>query len=280
MANVLIIGSNGTLGQYLSLKLSLNHEVTRFGEKISNKDKRFEKILNLVTSSKINCIVNTAGATNVNLCEENCEYAFDGNTLVPKIIRRVQELCGSDIYVINFSTDQVYHGLGNSAEDDVGPQNQYGKSKLAGEQFLTQNACNLRINYVSRGVGRLSFSDWVVQSARSKEQVHLYSDVYFNPVDLFTLGSCVEKVIATKIVGTINVGSKSKLSKSDFYLKLTQNLGIRNPNIKIVNYSDISNVPRPLDMSMNVSKAKKLGFNLPSLDEVIKNLATEYKKCQ
>ena len=151
---------------------------------------------------------------------------------------------------------------------------------MAGEQFLTQNACNLRINYVSRGVGRLSFSDWVVQSARSKEQVHLYSDVYFNPVDLFTLGSCVEKVIATKIVGTINVGSKSKLSKSDFYLKLTQNLGIRNPNIKIVNYSDISNVPRPLDMSMNVSKAKKLGFNLPSLDEVIKNLATEYKKCQ
>ena len=277
MHRILLLGAQGTLGNYLNLCWSNSFEIVSFSEKMTKKNKKFDELSELIERHKVNCIINTVGATNVNLCEQNLEYAFNGNTLVPSIIKDLQTIANGTIFTINFSSDQVYEGNGNNLESNVNPQNVYGESKLAGERFLTQNACNLRLNYVSKGTNRLSFSDWVVQSARSKEKVKLFSDVYFNPVDLSTVKNCIEWVLRRNIIGTFNIGSHSKISKSDFYMRLTERLGIVNPNIECVEYRAVSDIPRPLDMSMDITKAENFGFKLPKLNDVIGNLAVEYE---
>ena len=277
MKSILIIGGRGTLGTYLRFRLGSAFTIYEFSEKVSSSNPNFEKLLDLIRRHNINWVINAAGATNVDYCESNHEYAFEGNTLVPQIISTLQNEQEDNLHVINFSTDQVYSGLGDCSESFVDPQNEYGRSKLKGEKFLSRNVCTLRVNYTAKGGKRKSFSDWIVETAISKKHVQIYSDVYFNPVDLSVLGNCVEKVIAEEMTGTFNIGSQQKVSKSEFYLKLTNTLAISNPNLEFVRYAEVGKVPRPLDMSMNIAKAEKFGFNLPSLTGVIKNLAMEYK---
>lgn len=276
MRNLLVFGSQGTLGNYLSSVLSLEFKIVKFTARICLEDQKIDQVMHLIRRHKIDAIINAIGATDISRCEENARYAFDGNTLVPDVINTLQSLAKHDVYVINFSTDQVYPGLGNSLETDVRPQNQYGKSKFQGELKLRKNACNFRINYVSKGINRFSFSDWIVTTAKAKENVTLYKDIFFNPVDLNTLSNCVNFALRHKLLGTFNIGGKYKISKSEFYLRFVKLLDLVNPNVTLANYFDANETPRPLDMSMNVEKAEKVGFELPTLNLVLNNLAEEY----
>lgn len=276
MKNLLVLGSQGTLGHYLSGALSCEFKIVKFTDRIRLEDTQLDQIMHLISSHKINAIINAIGATDINRCEENVQYAFNGNTLVPEVINTLQNLAKHDIHVINFSTDQVYPGLGNSLESEARPLNQYGKSKFQGELKLRKNVCNLRINYVSKGMGRFSFTDWIVKTAKAKEHVTLYKDIFFNPVDLGTLSNCVNLALKHEVLGTYNIGGKYKISKSEFYFRFVKRLGLENPNVTLANYFDINETPRPLDMSMNVEKANKVGFSLPTLNLVLNNLAEEY----
>lgn len=271
-----MIGSRGTLGTYLAETLNSKFTVRKFDCRFSKDADNYKELKKFVVEHGITSIINCVGATDVKRCELDKEYAYNGNTIVPEVIAKISKCAIKPCHVINFSTDQVYPGTGNALEADISPINEYGRSKLVGEQMLTRNACNLRINYVSKGLSRYSLSDWVVESAKRKDYVNLYKDVYFNPVDLSTLGNCVEQILVNRVTGTFNIGAKTKLSKADFYVRLTQILGIDNPNTTLKNYSEISTIPRPLDMSMSIEKACKFGFVLPSILNVFENIAKEY----
>lgn len=277
MSEVLLIGSRGTLGAYLAETLISKYTVRTFDRKFSKEVSHTSELGNLLVQHSITSIINCVGATDVKRCEIDKEYAYNGNTVVPEVITRISKHVVKPCHVINFSTDQVYPGTGNASEEDISPVNEYGRSKLVGEQMLSSNACNLRINYVSKGRNRSSFSDWIVNTAKRMDQVSLYNDVYFNPVDLRTLGNCVEHILENTITGTFNIGAHSKLSKAEFYTNLTQMLGISNPNTILKNYSELSATPRPLDMSMSIEKACEYGFILPSMSNVFENLAKEYR---
>ena len=51
---------------------------------------------------------------------------------------------------------------------------------------------------------------------------------------------------------------------------------MKNINRKYVRYSEISSVPRPLNMSMDVSKAMENQFDIPTLESVMSALIKEY----
>lgn len=278
MRKILVLGSNGTLGHYLCSVLSSEFNIIRYKSKITSENKKIDEIASLIRSYQIDGIINAVGATDVDRCEENEEYAYNGNTLVPEIISTLQNNFNHKVHVINFSTDQVYPGLGNSLEIDALPQNRYGTSKFLGELKLTKNACNFRLNYVSKGLHRQSFSDWIVKTAKAKENVTLYNDIFFNPIDLDTLSKCVNRALNYNLCGTFNIGGKSKISKSEFYFRFVKILGLENPNASSANYFEVNEIPRPLDMSMNVEKAEKVGFELPTLGLVFNNLAVEYSR--
>ena len=277
MAEVLIIGSKGTLGAYLSQALCDHFIIHRFDKRFNRENNHLDELTNIISKRSIETIINCVGATDVQRCERDNEYAYNGNIIIPKVVSKIIKRSRGSVHVINFSSDQVYPGSGNAREGDAMPINEYGRSKLMGEQFLTSQTCNLRINYVSKGVNRVSFSDWVVNSAKKREHVTIFNDIYFNPVDLQTLEDCVKFILKKKIKGTFNLGSMSKLHKADFYVILTRMLGIENPNVKVSSYSCINEISKPLDMSMNIEHSLNHGFYLPSLDNVLKNIVREYQ---
>lgn len=276
MKTILILGENGTLGRHLYKALSKNFNVLKFNERFKRSEQHQTKLFRLVKDRNVDFIINAVGATNVKRCEVDEEYAYEGNILVPEVIGKIQDQLSRELGVISFSTDQVYDGSGNSCELDIKPVNNYGRSKLLGEQKLMPNNCNLRINYVSSSRNRLSFSDWIIQTANSKSPVTLFTDIFFNPVDLKTITTCVEKVLCEKITGTFNIGATHKISKADFYIEFSKRMGLHNPRVTLAGYYDICKTPRPLDMSMNVNKALNANFVLPNLEDVMLTLKREF----
>ena len=109
----------------------------------------------------------------------------------------------------------------------------------------------------------------------------MFKDIVFNPVRIDTLGNIIYKIIKKKQLknyGIYNIGSKGKISKSNFGIFFAKTLKIYNNNEIVCNSSEILKVKRPRNMSMNTKKfEKKFNVRLPNIKKEIINEIKNYK---
>ena len=138
--NILVTGANGQLGSSLT-KLSDNYTFNFFFKSkmdlnISNKDALF----NFILKQKIKLIINCAAYTNVDESERNLKKADLINSIS---VGYLAEICSTlGLNLIHISTDYVFDGLKGfpySEIDKVDPVNNYGISKLRGEQCILKS---------------------------------------------------------------------------------------------------------------------------------------------
>lgn len=148
---ILVSGANGQLGRELVAMLSATYEVTGFD--IDEADICSESDLNrFVGRVRPDLIIHAAAYTAVDDCEVNEEKAMLVNgTGTANIARSAAEIGARLFY---YSTDYVFDGLKASAyteDDPVGPMTVYGRSKLAGETFVSdilEDSLIIRIAWV------------------------------------------------------------------------------------------------------------------------------------
>ncbi|WP_299363732.1 dTDP-4-dehydrorhamnose reductase [Winogradskyella sp.] len=139
MKQIAILGSNGQLGKTLKyLEVETNYVCkfyTRNELDITNK-LSIETIFN---KNSFDFCINCAAYTNVEEAEKDIESTFLVNALG---VRNIAEVCKSKgITLIHISTDYVFDGTKRSpykTSDITNPINEYGKSKLKGEQFIRE----------------------------------------------------------------------------------------------------------------------------------------------
>lgn len=289
MKNVLILGAYGYLGTILSRYLiSEGVRVYRQG-----RDESCEVCLDIfnldslrgcLKENKIDCIINLIAITDIEYCEKNHDAAMRVNAYSVSIIRQAIDSLSKEIrpHLIHISTDQVYSGFGPHRESQVKPVNVYGISKLAGEKYATPTKSTvLRINLIGKSYikSRKSLSDWLVESAKNLNSIVVFEDVLFSPLHTQTICQILLVLIRNPIFGIYNLGSNSSIDKATFAYKLISILGLSSKSFVRGRLNDSSGfAPRPLDMSLNVSKIEKsLGLKLPRIDlEIYKN-AKEYQ---
>jgi dTDP-4-dehydrorhamnose reductase len=109
----------------------------------------------------------------------------------------------------------------------------------------------------------------------------LFKDIVFNPVRINTLCNIIYNIIKKKKLnnnGIYNIGSKGKISKSDFGIFFAKKLKIYNNKEIICDSSKILKVKRPKNMNMNIRKfQKKFNIKLPSIRSEIINEIKNYK---
>lgn len=284
MPRILIFGAYGMLGTSLSPMLVLQgHTVFKQGRantaEYSVDPTDSKAVTRLVTNLKPDVIINLIAMTNVDGCERDVLGAFKANTSTVKAIADASIASSSKL--MHISTDQVYDGDGPHIESDISPCNVYGLSKYAGE--LAANTCEatiLRTNFVGRSnlVGRLAFTDWLVESFRQHESITLFEDVFFNALHISDLCKAIELVISRPRPGIFNVGSTNGLSKADFALGLASRLNLAISNVTIGKYSASGlGVRRPLDMRMDISRfEKEFGFCPSNMEQTLDSVAQDY----
>ena len=138
---VLVTGANGQLGSTIKELYSTNQDNIQFtfttkGElDISNKN----EIKKFFSKNNFDYCINCAAFTNVEQAEKTPETAFKINA---EAVKHLAQICkDTNTVLIHISTDYVFDGSKNEPYtelDITNPINEYGKSKLLGEQYIQQ----------------------------------------------------------------------------------------------------------------------------------------------
>lgn len=288
MNKILVTGATGLLGSSLVPHLKLKgHEVITVAAK-TNAD----YVCDL--SNPIDCnllldkiepetIINLAGLTSVELCEEHLDLAYLVNTrIVENIVKWLTKINNSS-HFIQISTDHIYDGPGLHIEDDICIRNNYALTKYAGELAAKNLPCTiLRTNFVGKSANSLreSLTDWVYRANKMGEKVDVLQDVYFSPISINQLCTMIGLVVLKKPLGIYNVGSHGGMSKADFDFQFARCLGLSVANMRPIdaNQATFLKACRPKNMCMNSSKFESvIGISLPNTTEVIDEVAREYR---
>ena len=281
---ILILGSSGLLGNkiyYFLKKKKLN--VIHNGLKKRKLDITNLNNLKIILNKQPDLIINCAAITNIEKCEKFFKETSKINIELGDNIFFLKKKLNLKFSVIFFSTDQVYESKKYSKENSkFTTYNNYSYQKLRAEKIYTKNnSIIFRTNFFGKGVGsRKSFSDWLYNSFKSNKKFFLFKDIVFNPVRIDTLSNIIYNIIKKKKLnnnGIYNIGSKGKISKSNFGIFFAKILKIYNNKEIVCNSSEILKVKRSRNMSMNIRKfEKKFKIRLPSIKSEIINEIKNY----
>ena len=274
---ILILGSEGILGSYLTKYLKNNNF-----EVISINRLNYSAIIEDLKknySENIKTIINCVALTDVDECEKNVKRAFQSNAFFIK--RFFEEIDIKSSHLINLSSDQVYSGDGPHKEANPLPINVYGITKILGEEYAKNFPSTiLRINYIAKSpkIEKKSFTDWLYYSLKGHKKIILFDDILFNPLYIDDLCILIKEIILKPVYGTYNLGSKDYLSKAEFGIKFAEELDLPTKFVQIGKSLDVMlHAQRPLDMRMDVELFENtFGIKLPYIIDAIKKLSKDY----
>lgn len=261
MKNIFIFGSNGMLGRYINLYLSLSNKYkiitlnrTKY-DVISDNIDKLKKILT-PNSIVINCI-GIIPQTNRNNTKEYLKV----NSIFPNML---SVICNElNIKMIHITTDCVFSGKkGNYIETDEHDEtNMYGISKSLGEP---ENCTVIRTSIIGEEIkSNKSLLEWI-RSNKNKE-INGYLNHYWNGVTCLQLAKIIEEIITKDLywIGVKHIFSPNNLSK--YELSNLINV-IYNLNIKINKHTTKNNINKTLSSIYNNI------FNIPELKYQIQEL--------
>ena len=139
MPKVLVSGSGGQLGLELAALLPRRgNEVVSFSKgELDVAD--FGAVRLALEEHAPDVVVNAAAYTNVDGCESEADLAYRVNALGPRNLAQICEELGCDL--LHVSTNYVFDGESGRAYeifDTPNPISVYGRTKLAGEEYVRQ----------------------------------------------------------------------------------------------------------------------------------------------
>jgi dTDP-4-dehydrorhamnose reductase len=234
---ILIIGSNGMLGQRLVEFYLKDASTEIFCASVEDesffKNVEYRKtditnkseIKSLIRAFYPDVIVNAAAYTNVDKCESEKDLAYKINAFAVESLAKLA--FAYNAHLIHISTDYVFDGTSGpyTETDKVNPISYYGRTKLAGENAVI--ASNVKYTIIRTNVlygpakyGRMDFVKWVVSSLRQGKQISIVSDQINNPTYIDDLVSGINSVAIHAREGIYNIGGYELLSRYSFTLRI------------------------------------------------------------
>jgi dTDP-4-dehydrorhamnose reductase len=185
---ILLAGASGQLGQELLALLAQYGEVATVDllvepplspQRIRMDLSDLNRVEILLNRLRPDLIFNAAAYTAVDRAEEDSSLAFRLNADLPGCMARWSERNGSLLF--HYSTDYVFDGTKGEPyleDDETGPLNVYGESKLAGEWAIAASKCRnliLRTSWVYSGHGS-NFVLSMLRLARERPSLNIVSD--------------------------------------------------------------------------------------------------------
>jgi len=291
---VLITGGSGLLAVNWALSIRDDFAVTLLlhHKKISilNVDtdvaslNSLDECMSILEKHQPDILINTAGISDVEVCENNPDLAQEVNVYMAN---NIAIACNKkNVKLVHISTDHLFSGDQEFTTEEVNPApiNNYSRTKLQGERKVIKSCKSsliIRTNFFGWGPKyRQSFSDLILNALRNKSQVNLFSDVFFTPILISELTKKTHQLINLSATGIFNIVGNNRISKYDYGLKIArcfnQDSGLIN-DISINEKSDL--VIRPKDMSLSNSKlCQALNCQVSSIDEQLEILKEQESK--
>jgi len=221
---IIVIGSNGQLGTALLDTLPSNHEI--FG--LTHEDLAVEngpQVFSVLKELDPDVVINTAAFHVTDLCENDPDTSFKVNALGARNVAvACQEMNAKVVFI---STDYVFDGEKNSPyiEYDLpNPLNIYGKSKLAGENYV-MHTCQKHFIIRTAGVfggEKKNFVKTILKLANERKELNVVYDQIHCPTYTYDLAPKIGELIETSYYGLYHISNKGEISWFDYAQKILE----------------------------------------------------------
>lgn len=268
---ILLLGSTGFLGSYLSEALkknNINFSISTRDDFIMNDSSlNFTDSLSLKIKSCdicINCVANTNFS--------NCELTGNEDIANIKIPKLIADTLKKNQHVFHLSSDIFYENQSNFSNEsgNLVLNNWYAKQKLLSEKaFYRSNSTILRTSFVGINNRETGLDNHIFQAIKKKEPINGWQNVYSSTVHVEHVVSLILKLLnKEKISGIFNYGTISAYSKKDYIKSVLNNFGC----IGLLNEISYKpkNIKRNFNSGMDSNKIHKT-FNIepPEFGQVV-----------
>ena len=188
----------------------------------------FDAVVKVIRKIRPDIVIHTAGYTKVDDCESNINLAYRVNGIGTRNVAvACQRIDASMVYI---STDYVFGGTKDSPYiefDAVSPLSVYGKTKLAGEEFVRQILNRFYIIRTSwlYGAGGVNFVDTIINKvntvgAEGNVPLKVVDDQTGSPTYTKDLADKIGEIIDRERYGIYHVTNSGSCSWFEFAKKI------------------------------------------------------------
>jgi dTDP-4-dehydrorhamnose reductase len=267
---ILVTGANGQLGRALVRALD-GHDVSPLDHTTLDITDH-ESVLSTVSELKPDAIVNAAAWTDTVGCESDPERARLANGFAPGYLAEGCRDAGA--IIVHISSNEVFDGTKGepyTEEDPVNPINQYGRSKLLGEEEVRANCDQHQVVRTSwlYGPGRISFPEKILDRAKADGRLTLVTDEIASPTWTVDLAEGVAKLLQTGATGTFHLANGGSCSRRDWAAEILRLRGLDVPITETTQAAFDLPFAKPVDSTLANVRAAALGVTMREWREAL-----------
>lgn len=216
---IIVTGCNGQLGRAVNELYAGNTEYEFVNTDVAELDiTNIDAVMALAREVKPYAIINCAAHTNVDACETQMDLAYKINAIGPRNLSIAATETGAKL--MHISTDYVFDGHGTRPYvefDAPDPQSMYGRTKLAGENFVKEFADR---HFIVRtawlyGDGK-NFAKTMLKLSETYDKVRVVRDQVGSPTSAAELAKAISMLLPTDNYGLFHGTCEGDCSWADF----------------------------------------------------------------
>lgn len=238
---IVVTGCDGQLGKQIIKQINKENKTLKNEIFALNREKLdicdIDKVNSYILSINPDIIINCAAFTKVDLCEDEVELAYKVNSIGPKNLAICCEKVNAKL--VHISTDYVFDGNKNvpyEVFDRPNPINNYGKTKLQGEE-LVQKYCKkyyiIRTSWLYGHHGK-NFVEAMLELAEEKKEIKVVDDQKGSPTWTVDLANGIVDIIENEICGIYHISGKGEATWFDFAKEIFQH---KSANVNLISCS-------------------------------------------
>lgn len=247
MQKVWVCGANGRVGQQIVKLLEPSYAEVFCTDKDSVDITVPEAVSGFAELNRPHYIINCAGMTDVTACEKNIEEAFKVNALGARNLSVAARKINAKL--VQLSTDDVFDGeqqIPYNEFDVARPQSIYGKSKLAGENFvkeLSPKHIIVRSSWIY-GTGD-NYVNMILKEAKEGTEIRAAVDQIASPTSALRLAEKMLELMEHAPDGLYHVTGQGYCSRYEFAKEILELAGLKAKLTPVTGKQDELTVMRP-----------------------------------
>lgn len=273
-----IAGGDGRVGRSIFEILDRKHEYTVLTTDKDVDVTNLKDVQDFATINRPDYVLNCVGMTDPEECEKNRIEAYRINALGARNLSIASNRVGAAI--IQISTDDVFSGENRhtlTEFDMPTPVTVYGKSKLAGENFvkeLNPKHVIIRSSWLY-GYGEYDYVNKIIAKAKRGEEILVPIDQISSPTSARELSRFIRSILKTQEYGIFHASCEGECSRMDFVRKILEQAGLEAKVTGVVQGEKGSPILRPC-----VTRLENLMMKMTGIYEMKdwKDALAEYMK--
>ncbi len=245
---------------------------------------RFETLGETLQSARPDVVINCAGLTDVDACENKRLEAWEINAELPARLAEYSRQLG--FHLVHVSTDYVFDGeKGPYDVDDLpNPRGVYALTKHAGEQAVkalggSWTIARTAVVYGWPQANRSNFGAWLVSSLKAAKPVRLFEDQFVSPSLALNVAQMLFELGRRRLTGIWHTAGASVVDRVTFGRALCRVFGFSESLITPSRIADANLAsPRPPRCGLKVDRTSSELVARPlALEDSLEWFHAEYR---